>query len=124
MADKDCKVCERLMKEKHKTDVWWKVCAIIFLAFAVVLAILYFGSGSITTETNIEIENSHIGNEIQGSGSVQGDNSILIGSDGSTISGTIAQQDYTPIICISIVVAAAIITVGGIIIANHNKKDD
>lgn len=115
---KDCKVCEKLMKEKHRHDVWWKVCAIIFLAFAVVLAILYFGSGAVVTETHFEIENS--GND----NTIEGDGNIIVGGTDNIIDGKFEKTDYTPIVCITIVASTAVLVAGGIVIANHHKKDD
>lgn len=125
MADKDCKVCEKLMKEKHRHDVVWKISCLIFLALAVVLAILYFGSGAVVTETHIELgDDSYIGNYVEGDGSIDGDNNIVVGSDNIHIDGTIERTDYTPIICITVIVAAALLAVGGTIIANHNQKNN
>lgn len=113
----DCQVCKKLIKEKHRNMIWWKVCCIIFAALAIVLGVLYFGKGAITTETNIELTDSKFQNN--------GDNGIIIvGSEGNQINGTIERKDYTPIICISIVACVAILIVGGVLIANHIKKED
>lgn len=113
----DCEVCKRLMKEKHKYGFIWKIACIIFAVLTVIFACLYFGSGAVTTETEITIDNSTIEND--------GDNNnIVIGNEGEVISGTIERTDYAPIICISVIVASVIIVFGGIIVANHYKKDD
>ena len=47
----DCEVCKQLIKEKHRRDIWWKVFCIIFGALALILGILYFGSGSVVTKS-------------------------------------------------------------------------
>lgn len=120
----ECEVCQRLMKEKHRNDYVWKVLCVCFLAIAVILAILYFTSGAIKTETNITIDSTDIGNNIQGDGSIDGDNNIVIGGEEGIINGTVEQMNYTPIICITVIMAAVILVVGGIAIANNNKKDD
>ena len=114
------------MKEKHRNDYVWKVLCVCFLAIAIVLAILYFTSGAIVTETNIKIgENTHIGNDVQNSGgNVDIDGNITIGGDNGQIEGTVTSVDYTPIICVTIILSAVILVVGGIIIANNHKKDD
>lgn len=118
----DCEVCRMLIKEKHKNDYIWKIFCIIFLALAIIFAILYFGHGAFTTETNIKIgEDAFVGNSVEGGGSIEGN--VIVGSDG-TITGTVERTDYTPIICICIMVAAVILVIGGIIIANHYKKDN
>ena len=113
----DCEVCKRLIKEKHKHDFLWKIACIIFAVLAVVFICLYFGSGAITTETEIAIDNSHIGNE-------GGNGEIIIGNNGEVITGTVEKTDYTPIICISIIAGAVILVFGGIIIAHNHKKND
>ena len=122
----ECEVCQMLMKEKHRNDYVWKVLCVCFLALAIVLAILYFTSGAIKTETNIKIgENTHIGNDVQNSGgNVDIDGNITIGGDNGQIEGTVTSIDYTPIICITVIIAVVMLIVGGIIIANHNKTDD
>ncbi len=119
----ECEVCQMLMKEKHKNDYIWKILCVCFLAIAIILAILYFSSGAMITETNIELgDDSYVGNNIENRGGnvdVSGD--VVIGDN---IEGTTTNTDHTPIICISIVLSAAIVIIGGIIIANHNKKDN
>ena len=117
MDNTDCKVCKQLIKEKHRNMIWWKVCCIIFAALAIVLGILYFGSGAVVTETEVKIYGSEV--------SIDGDSgTIIIGGDSNSINGTIERQDYTPIICITVIVGVAILVAGGVIIANYAKKDD
>lgn len=117
----DCKVCKQLIKEKHRRDIWWKVFCIIFGALSLIFGILYFGSGAVVEENQIEIwENDFTNN---------GDNgNIIIGSDNTSInsdfSGTVEKKDYTPIICITIIAGVAILVCGGVLIANHAKKDN
>lgn len=121
---KDCEVCERLIKEKHRNDFVWKIACIIFLALAVIFAILYFSDGAFTTETTIEIgSNNDMGNFVSGDGEISGDSNVVVGG-GEAYSGTIETHDYTPIICISVIAAAAIIVSGVTIIAVHYKKDN
>lgn len=112
----DCKVCQKLIKEKHRNMIWWKVACIIFCALAIIFAILYFGSGAVITETEVNIRGSEVSND--------GDNGIIIiGDNQSTINGTIERVDYTPIICISVVAGVAILVIGGVLIANYVKKE-
>ncbi len=122
----ECEVCQMLMKEKHRNDYVWKILCICFLAIAIVLAILYFTSGAVVTETNIKLgDNSYIGNDIQNEGgNVDIEGNITVGGDNAEVEGTVTKVDYTPIICVTIILSAVILVVGGIIIANHNKKDD
>ena len=113
----DCEVCKKLIKEKHRNQIWWKVLCIIFGAATLILGILYFGSGAVITETEISVKNTEMTND--------GDNGIIIvGSNDNKINGTIEQKDYTPIICITVIASAAILVAGGVLIANHTKKDD
>lgn len=113
----DCQVCKQLIKEKHRNMIWWKIGCIIFAALAIVLGILYFGSGAVKTETNLDVYENTIQNS--------GDNTIVIGSEqvGNTYSGTIERTDYTPIICITVIASIAVLVAGGVIIANYVKKD-
>lgn len=112
----DCEVCTKLIKEKHRFDYLWKIACVILAALVIVLSVLYFGSGAIMTETTYKINNTDITNNGD-------DGTVIIGNDGEVVLGTSESIDYMPILCISMVVAAALI-VGGIIIANHNKKSD
>ena len=117
--ERDCEVCTRLMKEKHKSDLAWKVVAIIALIVAVVFICLYFGSGAMVTETIIEIDADKIG-----SNNEMGDNgSIIVGTDNGTINGTMETTDSLPLMVFCGIVVGAIIIAGGNIIASHNKKD-
>lgn len=121
----DCKVCKQLIKEKHRRDIWWKVFCIIFCATTIILGILYFGSGSLKKETNIDLIESTIENN--GDNGDNGDNgSIIIGGDGNNVgtslSGTMTEKDYTPIICITIIAGVAVLVAGGVIIANNIKR--
>lgn len=113
----DCEVCKRLIKEKHQYDFIWKIVCIIFVALTIIFAVLYFGGGTITTETEITVDNSIFENS--------GDNgNIVIGGEGGVLTGVIEQTDYTPIICISIIVGSVIVVLGGIVIAYNHKKDN
>lgn len=113
----DCEVCTRLIKEKHKYNYLWKIACVILTAFVIILSVLYFGSGAMTTETIYTVNGNQITNE--------GDNgTVIIGNEGELQIGSSKSIDYTPIACISVVVAAAIIVVGGVIIAHNHKKDD
>lgn len=112
----DCEVCKRLIKEKHKHDFLWKIACIIFAVLAVIFAFLYFGSGTVTTTTEITIDNSTVENG--------GDNGSIIIGDGEVIKGTVEKTDYTPLICISVIAGAILLVGGGIIIANNFKKDN
>ena len=117
MERTDCEVCKKLIKEKHRNMIWWKVACIFFCALSIVLGILYFGSGAVVTETEISLNDSNIKNN--------GDNGIVIvGGNDNQINGTIEKVDYTPIICVSAIACVAILIVGGVLIANHIKKDD
>lgn len=116
--EKDCKVCKQLIKEKHRRDIWWKVCCIIFGALALVLGILYFSGGYVEEINEIKIDNTEIENS--------GDNgSIIIGGEniGNSVQGTITEKDYTPIICITVIASVAVLVAGGVIIAHNIKKD-
>lgn len=113
----DCEVCKKLIKEKHRNVIWWKVCCIIFGALSLVLGILYFGCGAVVTETEVKIDSSVIGNN--------GDSGVvIIGGNENQINGTIERTDYTPIICLTVIVGIAILVVGGVLIANYAKKND
>lgn len=120
MDNTDCKVCKQLIKEKHRNMIWWKVCCIIFAALAIVLGILYFGSGAVVTTEEVKVEHVLNDNEVGGDvGSV-----IINGTEyNNSYNGTVTKTDYTPIICISVVACVAILIVGGVLIANHSKKD-
>lgn len=116
---KDCKICEQLIREKHRWNFLWKIACFIFAVLAVVFAILYFGSGAVTTTTEIKVDNVGNDNEIA-------DNSgtVIIGNGGEAMTGTIEKTDYTPIICVTILAATVILVIGGIIIAHHHKKNN
>ena len=61
MADsKECAVCKKMMKNKHKLDLLYKIGFWVFLIFCIILSVLYVGSGDLiqTTEKNVEIENN------------------------------------------------------------------
>ena len=118
--EKDCKVCQQLIKEKHRNMIWWKVFCLTFATLSLVLGILYFSSGTVVKEKHIEIYENEFTN---------GDNgNIIIGSDnnnvGGTIEGVVKETDYTPIICITVVVGIATIVIGGVLIANYVKRND
>lgn len=118
--NKDCEVCTKLIKEKHKADLVWKIVAIIALIVAVVFICLYFGSGAMITETTIEIDADNIGSD----NTLGDDGGIIIGSDGSTINGTVETKDSLPLMVFCGIVVGSLIIAGGVIVANHNKKKD
>ena len=117
MERTDCEVCKKLIREKHQNMIWWKVCCIVFGALSIILGVLYFGSGSVVTEKEITIDKSFNG----------GNNGNVI-IDGTQVNdsynGTVKEEDYTPIICITVVASTAILVAGGVLIANYSKKDD
>lgn len=117
MERTDCEVCKKLIREKHRNMIWWKVCCIVFGALAIILGILYFGSGSVVTEKEIKIDKSfNSGNN----GDV-----IIDGTQyNNSYNGTVKEQDYTPIICITIIAGVAILVAGGVLIANYSKRND
>lgn len=115
----DCEVCKQLIKEKHKFDFIWKIACIIFAVIAAIFICLYFGSGAMTTETQITIDNVGIDNDI-----IDNDGTVIVGNGGEAITGTIEKTDYAPLICIAVVAGAVIIVFGGIIIANNHKKNN
>ena len=116
--DKDCEVCLRLIKEKHKNDTFWKVACIVCLIVAIVFMVLYFSDAVAIDETTITIDTSEIGNN-------NGDNtSINIGSDGvNTINGTMQTENKSSVLIFAGIIIAAIIIVGGVFCAcNHLSK--
>ena len=119
MERTDCEVCKKLIREKHQNMIWWKVCCIVFGALAIILGILYFGSGSVVTETQITVDKVGVDN-----GGDNNENNIVIGSPNNEYVGTVEETDYTPIICITVIAGVAILVAGGVLIANHSKKDD
>lgn len=120
MNKQDCEVCQKLMKEKHKFDFLWKICCILFLAVAIIFAILYFSNTGTNNET--KVENAGNNNHIEGDGNINiaGIQSIIDGNVENT------HTDYTSIICISIICISIIFVSGGVIISHayKNKKDD
>ena len=119
MEKTDCQVCKRLIKEKHRNEIWWKICCIIFGALSIILGILYFGSGKVVDEKTIELTNTDIENS--------GDNGVVIlGGNDNVIRGKIESPNYTPVICITVIASCAILVAGGVLIAhniifkNHN----
>lgn len=119
MASKDCKVCEKLMAEKHKHDIVWRVLAVIFMITTVVLAVLYFSSGALVTETEITIDKSKIGND-------NGDNvQIIIGcNENSSITGSAVTNDNSAALIVGAIIIGSVIIGGGIIIGSHIRKKD
>ena len=114
--DKDCEVCEKLVRAKHKKEFVWKVLTVMFGIIAVVFMILYFGSGAVITESTIEIN----GTDITNNGD---DNSIIIGSDNEAITGDVKTKDYSPWLIFGGIVIGSVIITGGILIAYHYHKD-
>lgn len=116
--DKDCEVCLRLIKEKHKNDTFWKVSCIVCLIVAIVFIVLYFSNAVVVDETTITIQGTEIGNN-------NGDNtSINIGSDGAnTVTGTMQTENKSSVLIFAGIIIAAIIIVGGVVCAcNHLSK--
>lgn len=112
----DCQVCKKLIKEKHRREIWWKIACIIFAALTIVLSILYFSSGKLVQEKEIEIERSFNRNTVQGE---VGDINIASTINKDSYNGTVTEVNYVPIICISIVVGSAILVIGGVLIAHY-----
>lgn len=115
----DCEVCKKLIREKHQNMIWWKVCCIVFGALAIILGILYFGSGKLTKETEITVDKVQVEN-----GGSDNENNIVIGSPTTEYIGTVEENDYTPIICITVIAGVAILVAGGVLIANYSKRND
>lgn len=117
----DCEVCKKLIQEKHQNMMWWKIFCVIFAITTVVFGILYFGSGAVVTQTDIEVEKVDIDN-----GGDENSNNVVIGSKQITdaYNGTIEQTNYTPIICVTVLGSIVILLIGGGIIANYVKKKD
>ena len=117
----DCKVCKQLIKEKHRRDIWWKVFCIIFGALALILGILYFSSGSLTKETNIEIDSSFNDSDSSNGNMIIGGENNTVGND---FQGTLTEKDYTPIICITVIAGVAVLVCGGVLIAHNIKRNN
>lgn len=118
MASNDCAVCEKLMAEKHRYDIVWRVLAVIFMITTVVLAVLYFSSGALVTETEIKIDKSKIGNE-------NGDNvQIIIGGEGGQITGEARTTESSTALIVGAIIIGSVIIGGGVIIGCHIHKKD
>ena len=115
----DCEVCKKLIREKHRNMIWWKVCCIVFGALAIILGILYFGSGKVKKETEISVGKVEVE-----SGGGDNENNVIIGSPTTEYVGTVEEADYTPIICITVIAGVAILVAGGVLIANYSKRND
>jgi len=115
----DCQVCKKLIKEKHRREIWWKIACIIFAALTIVLSILYFTSGKVVTEKEVTVNH----NIIEANG---GNGSVVIGGEqyNDSYNGTVTEVNYIPIICITIVLSCAILVIGGILIAHHFVRKD
>lgn len=118
MPNRDCEVCEKLMAEKHKCDIVWRVLAVIFMIATVVLAVLYFGSGALVTETEIKIDKSKIGNDC-------GDNVDIVigGQDNNQICGEARTVDNSTGLIVGAIIVGSVIIGGGIIIGCHIRKE-
>ncbi len=117
MDEKDCAVCNKLVKEKHRNIIWWKIACVFFAALSIILAIFYFGSGKIVKETKIEVEHTEIVNDGDSGTIIIGDTEI---SD--SYNGSMKEIDYTPIVCITGIICVAVLIVSGLLIVNHYKK--
>lgn len=52
MADnQECAICRKMMKSKHKFDLFYKIGFWILLIFSVVISILYFAEGDLFEKT-------------------------------------------------------------------------
>lgn len=50
---KDCEVCMKMMKEKHKRDRFFKIGFWVLLVLLIVMCVLYFGTGEMITTTEV-----------------------------------------------------------------------
>ena len=55
---KDCEVCMKMMKAKHKHDKFYKIGFWIVTILLVVVSVLYFGSGEVFKTTQINNDNT------------------------------------------------------------------
>lgn len=118
---KDCEICEKLIKDKHKSAKLWRLFCIVFIATTVIFAILYFSDGAFKTKTKITVEDTNIGNVVEGSGDISGDNNIVVGN--GQVNGKVETKDHTPIIAISVIVGAVILVLGVGAIAIYIQKN-
>ena len=61
MADsKECAVCKKMVKNKHKLDLFYKIGFWVLLVFSIIISVLYFGGGDLfaTTENVTEVNNN------------------------------------------------------------------
>ncbi len=113
----DCKICKQLIKEKHRKEIIWKILCILFGALSLILGILYFGNGCLEEVSEIQVENTQIQND--------GDNGVIVIGDKNNDNITENTKiDYTPIICITVLVGIAMLIYGGVLIAYNFKKNN
>ena len=116
MYDKECKVCQKMTKEKYKHYKTWKTLAIVFICISVVLSILYFASGAMfvekTVENDIRIENDGGHN-----------NNNVVTGDGATISGTVKTESNIGLIMFGCVIVITGGIIGGCYIISKNKSN-
>lgn len=122
----DCKVCEQIVKHKHRLDFLWKVGCILLAILIVILAIglLAKNGGVIGFQDNsTQLEQSGNDNTVEGEGG------IIIGSSNSSVNQHIEQKDDNITKMVAIICGSVVI-LGGIGCAiyilskkyNNNKK--
>ena len=78
MAEKkDCEVCMKAQREKHKYDKVWKVVCIIAVIVAIVFICLYCCSGDLIKQTTVNTE-TEIVNENYGNNGVNNNENINV----------------------------------------------
>ena len=55
---KDCEICMKMMKAKHKADKFYKIGFWIVTILLVIISALYFSSGEVFKTTEINNDNS------------------------------------------------------------------
>lgn len=111
----DCEVCKQLIREKHRTDIVWKIACLLFALLAVVFAVMYFSGGGTTETTSVNMD----GVQIETGGD---NNDVSIGSTSYEITGTAETKDNTIVICMTIVASVAALLIGGILIVLSKKN--
>ena len=110
--NKDCEVCQKVIRNKHKHDITWKIACLFFALLSIIFMVLYFGSGSMVKKTTIQIDNTQIENG--------GDNgSISIGSDNGSVTGTVETKDDGSLMIFLGIIAGSIIIAGGVVVCQY-----
>lgn len=81
---KECMVCKKLTQEKYKHFKLWRALAIVFMALAVLFAVLYFANGKVIideeyVQENIVGGNGQANNNNQSNVIQLQDNSVMVG---------------------------------------------